>query len=208
MSVSVASVVVPVSAVIEVFTLKRPSGNILLYSLLFAQAILWVVYGCVTNRQPIVYVNALYSVVTGVYMLGYACYAVDRRGILISCVLGLSIFILCCVLLPDKDIQTFILGSTATVCSSLLSFVPLREVADVLRKKSVSADFPIGLALTGLLGSCMWGICAVFMRSLPYLVSNIISLALCGLQVAVYMVFQEQDVPQSLGHEKAGHKRN
>ena len=194
MSVSVASVVVPVSAACDVLKHGRAAGNLLLYGLLFAQAFLWVIYGYIANRTPILLINILYTIVTSIYLLAYWWFTQDKkiRLCLGSATLGLVLFIACCLVLPDRDIQVFILGSCATVLSSLLSFAPLKEVAEVIRKETVSPEYPIGLALTGLLGSCMWGICAVFMRSLPYLISNIISMALCGLQVAVYVIYADR----------------
>ena len=196
-SVSVGSVIVPVAAAYDVIKHKRPSGNLLLYGLLFAQALLWVVYGYITHRTPILFVNALYATVTAAYLAAYAGYACDRkiRVCVGTATLGLVLFIGCCSVLPNRDIQVFILGSSATALSALLSFAPLKEVAEVIRKESLGPEYPIGLALTGLLGSCMWGICAVFMRSLPYLISNMVSLTLCALQVAVYLLYGFSDTP-------------
>lgn len=194
MSVSVASVVVPVSAAYEVLKKGRAAGNLLLYGLLFAQALLWVIYGYITNRTPILLINFLYTTVTSIYLIGYWWYTQDNkiRVCLGSATLGLVLFSSCCIVVPDRDIQVFILGCCATVFSCLLSFAPLKEVAEVIRKETLSPDYPIGLALTGLLGSCMWGICAVFMRSLPYLISNIIGMALSALQVVVYLMYADR----------------
>jgi hypothetical protein len=187
------------SAVFEIIKLKRPSGNLLLYGLLFAQAFLWVFYGYITSRTPIFLINTLYSIVTALYLFSYFIFTSDRkvRLCLSSATIGLLLFTVSCLVVPDRDLQVFILGSSATIVGSLLSFAPLKEVADVIvRGQTLTPDYPIGLALTGLLGSCMWGICAIFMRSLPYLISNVVSLALCALQVAVYLIYASSASPR------------
>ena len=138
MSVSVASVVVPVSAVYDVLKHRRASGNLLLYGLLFAQALLWVIYGYTTNRTPIFLINALYTAVTSIYLAAYWFFTNDKkiRLCLGSATLGLVLFIGCCKVLPDRDIEVFILGSSQTIgfFFSVLNFITIVDSSLILLK--------------------------------------------------------------------------
>ena len=96
----------------------------------------------------------------------------------------------------DMRSKEAFLGSLATVASISVNLAPLRLTLKAYMTRKISSDFPVGMAITGLLGSLAWGVCAIYMGSRAYLIANVIGLILCGVQLGVVLACIEDEEPE------------
>eukprot|EP00451_Oxyrrhis_marina_P039599 CAMPEP_0204387864 /NCGR_PEP_ID=MMETSP0469-20131031/59194_1 /ASSEMBLY_ACC=CAM_ASM_000384 /TAXON_ID=2969 /ORGANISM="Oxyrrhis marina" /LENGTH=238 /DNA_ID=CAMNT_0051381297 /DNA_START=362 /DNA_END=1075 /DNA_ORIENTATION=+ len=176
------------------------------YFMLFTQAFLWMMYGVLTHHPDIVRINGLSSVVSCCYLLVLAAHANSQErhlvtpGILggIAAVFSGSVAVLAFVHDPLRKIQ--ILSDTAMVFTLGLSAAPMLQVVDVWKNRSLEG-FPVPLVAVGAVSCALWSEYAVMINSLPYLIPNVVGVALNLVQLVVvgyvYVVYERKSRPAS-----------
>ena len=208
---SLISMAVPLNAGLVIFKEKRLSGNFLSYALLFAQAVLWVQY-CIQSGsnsaalESILLINGLSAISSAFYLVAYyLCPPVCGECFTSSCqtckpfnsnspketVCSLSLGV--ATVLAFGYFSPSIVAPLATAVSVAVSFAPLPLTFSLLHGKTRGRDFPVGLMVSGLIGSFLWGAVAALAGAESYLVSNIVGGLACAFQLGIWWSMRRGD---------------
>ncbi|CEL99175.1 unnamed protein product [Vitrella brassicaformis CCMP3155] len=160
------------------------------YALMFASAALWTTYGLLRHDVGILRINGVGALTSLVFcgILGVFANPEERKKTwLLYLGVCASVFgFLYCSLtyVPAGDVQLNLVGYTATVLSVSISLSPLVMVARVLRTKNLEG-VPITLIACCFLSALLWGQYSLMIDSIPFLIPNILSIVLNGLQLVL-----------------------
>ncbi|RLN06505.1 hypothetical protein BBO99_00005274 [Phytophthora kernoviae] len=168
--------------------------------MLFCNAYMWCVYGCVTNSiYPLVVVNCV-GVITSLVFSGiYYRWSSPQqrlyaRKLWFAAATGLLLSTAYAVIgvqgatnqLPNDVAAT--LGFVCVTANTCLFASPLETMGKVIRTKS-AASLPISLCIANLVSGALWSVMAVCQNDMFVLAPNALGTVLSAVQVALYIKY-------------------
>ncbi|KAG7396543.1 hypothetical protein PHYBOEH_002155 [Phytophthora boehmeriae] len=168
--------------------------------MLFCNAFMWCVYGCVANSiYPLVVVNCVgvttSLVFSGIYYLWSSpqrrlyvrkLWVVAATGLLLATVYA-AIGVQGGTNQSPRDVAA-ILGFMCVAANTCLFAAPLETMGKVIRTKS-AASLPISLCIANLTSGALWSVMAICQDDMFVLVPNALGTVLSVVQVSLYIKY-------------------
>ncbi|KAG6620758.1 MtN3-like protein [Phytophthora cinnamomi] len=168
--------------------------------MLFCNAFMWCVYGCVADSIfPLVVVNA-FGVATSVFFSAVyvRCSSAAQRRYARQLWLGAGLAMTAATAYAAAGVRgatnqlpTDVAASLGVVCvtANICLFAsPLETMGQVVRSKS-AASLPIALCVANLVSGALWSTLAIAQRDMFVLAPNALGTALSLAQVALYLAY-------------------
>ncbi|KAG7388630.1 hypothetical protein PHYPSEUDO_012121 [Phytophthora pseudosyringae] len=184
--------------------------------MLFCNAFMWCVYGCVADSIfPLVVVNAFGVCTSLVFSAVYARWgSAEQRVYARQLWLGAGAAVLLATAYavggvrgvtnqPPAEVAAT-LGVVCVACNVCLFASPLETMGKVIRTKSAQS-LPIELCVANLASGALWSAMAIGQKDVFVLAPNALGTMLSALQVALYLVYPPLETDaELLQPERAG----
>ncbi|KAL4106754.1 hypothetical protein PRIC1_004798 [Phytophthora ramorum] len=194
---------------------RRSPGDVSLLPvvMLFCNAFMWSVYGCVADSIfPLVVVNAFGVVASLVFSAVYIRWSDEQqRQYARQLWLGAGSALLLATAYAVVGVYgatgqqpadvAATLGFVCVTANLCLFASPLETMGQVVRSKS-AASLPIALCVANLVSGALWSTLAIAQRDMFVLAPNALGTMLSILQVALYVAYPPPPETE-LGHERA-----
>lgn len=159
-------------------------------------AILWLRYGFVADEWEIIAVNSVGLVCQLVYLGFFVVYTRQRPRLLKQLVI-LIIFITTLLWSVNHSIDPkFVIGSYASLSSSLACASPLATIQDVFKTKCV-ASLPFPIIASSFVVSISWLMFGILKHDSFIVFTNVVAISITGAQLVLFLIY-----PSTLPYEK------
>jgi solute carrier family 50 protein (sugar transporter) len=158
--------------------------------------ILWLRYGFVADEWEIIAVNSVGLVCQVVYLAFFVVYSRQKTRLLKQ-LIALILFVGTLLWSVDHSVDPkFLIGSYASLSSSLACASPLATIQDVLKTKCV-ASLPFPIIASSFVVSLSWLVFGILKVDSFIIFSNLVAISITGAQLVLFLIY-----PSTLPYEK------
>uniref|UniRef100_A0A2M4AG31 Sugar transporter SWEET n=1 Tax=Anopheles triannulatus TaxID=58253 RepID=A0A2M4AG31_9DIPT len=162
-----------------------------------AFCLLNVQFGQMLRDDGMIRVNFIGLVLHLIYVCAFYLYTEGPRKTAVWGQIGLAgaltVGVLSYVQYEDPKLVQFRFGVILTALLWTLVGMPLLGLGEILKKKS-TAGLPFPMILLGSIVSFLWLLYGIILRSNFLVVQNLVALALCAIQLSLFIIFPAESV--------------
>jgi hypothetical protein len=166
---------------------------ILPYFTLWAQNMLWTVYGALTHHRDIFRVNLFATSVTFIYVTILYFRAPQKEAHIVRPLLLLAVAILAMTTLgvcglQDEALRIVIISWAAIAFNVFQVLSPTKAAYNLLTGPTdLLEGFPVALTVAGFVSASLWTQYSLLVGSVAYLIPNLLGVICNGAQIAIVL---------------------